>query len=204
MRAARRARRSAGQATGDFVLLCAWLARFHLLSSSGPCPSDQGAALPARSSASVRLCGRRPSSGPRSRARDPLAVFRLSRIERDPRPHAGLLATRVPALGRSPCVPERASSEMPGCGRACAVPLAVRSQPRPALSPMGLRILLPATGPVCDASVRRPCQPAGRPVRGGAVLAGHLPPHKGERAARSVSLRSEEKARSRRGRPWRL
>jgi hypothetical protein len=67
-------------------------------------------------------------------------------------PRLMTLTARVLALQRSPCVSERASSEVPGCGHASCRSAAARFQPRPAPSPVAADPS-PATGLACDASV---------------------------------------------------
>jgi hypothetical protein len=138
----RAASRAAGRRHGEapvkrpaIVLLCA---RFGL---SPPCVVGDvplptgGGPTGSASSASVWLYGRRPSSAARPRSRDPRAASGSAWPRRDRRAPLVPLATRVLALRRSPCVSERASSEVPGCGHPRAVPLAARSQaqhaPRP-------------------------------------------------------------------------
>ena len=71
----------------------------------------------------------------------------------------------------SPCVSELPPLRCPGAVTPRAVPLAARSQPRPAPSPVAADPS-PAIGLDCDASVRRPLAARLPAARDGAVLAG--------------------------------
>jgi hypothetical protein len=165
--AGRRARRSTGQATGN---PCCYAPGWALTSlrPSGTCPFRPEVALPAP--LRRRRCG--------STGADRLQLLGLARVTLMPasrllfasarsRAAAGTLATRVLALGRSPCVSERTSSEVPGCGHAScrcthgSVPASARSLARgygSFASPRArLRCLGPKTvgGPPAGRSRRR-------------------------------------------------
>jgi len=140
----RAASRAAGRRHGEapvkrpaIVLLCARFGLLHLLASSGTCPFRPEMALPAP--LRRRRCG--------STGADRLQLLGLARVTlvpasaplasaRSPPPGLVTLATRVLALQRSPCVSERASSEVPGCGHAScrsargSVPASARSLAR--------------------------------------------------------------------------
>jgi hypothetical protein len=174
--AGRRARRNTGQATGDRAAMRPVRA---FTSSRRPrrVPSDRrwpyrlhfvGVGLALRAPTRLQLLGfarvtLRLGSGSTSPRRDRRAA-------------AGTLAVRVLALRRSPCVSERASSEVPGCGHASchcthgSVPASARSLAGGCRSFASHRARLRCLGP--KTSWRTAC----RPVRDGAVSAGHLPP----------------------------
>jgi hypothetical protein len=111
-------------------------AGFHLLASSGRVPSDRRWPYRLRFVGVGALYGRRPSSATRPRSRDPRTGLWLARLGENAAPRLMTLATRVLALQRSPCVSERASSEVPGCGHAScrsargSVPASARSLAR--------------------------------------------------------------------------
>jgi hypothetical protein len=180
--AGRRARRSTGQATGGRaskrpVGLSPPFRR------RGRAPSDRrwpyrlrfvgvGAALRARSS---------PAARPRSR--DPRARLWLRSPRHDRSAPPG--DPRHSRLGNSGEIPASPSAPLLRCPVAvsrCAVPLAARSQPRPAPSPVAADPS-PAIGIACDASVRRPLAARLPAARDGAASAGHLPPTKARNAA---------------------
>jgi hypothetical protein len=174
---------------------------FDLPSSSGTSPFRPEVALPAP--LHRRRCG--------LRAPTRLQLLGLARVTvvpapgsashwRDRVPRLVALATRVLALRRSPCISERASSEVPGCGHvscrsargsvpASAAPSPLAADPSPAI------------GLSCDASVRRPLTARLPAARDGAVSAGHLPPvqRRGTRPHRAAAWRGEsgESRRSR-------
>jgi hypothetical protein len=105
------------------------------------------------------------------------------------------LAVRVPAPGRSPCISERASSEVPGCGR--LVPfgsrlglslgrsLALAADPLPVVG-LRVRCLGPKTG----------WQPAGPPLATARFRRFTFHSNKGEAFASSVAGSGEEKSGS--------
>jgi hypothetical protein len=166
--AGRRARRRHRVERPVIVLLCARFG-FHLLSSSGTCPFRPEVALP--SPLRRRRCGSTgvdPSSAARPRSRDPRTGLAPPRLGEIAAPRLVTLATRVLALRRSPCVSERASSEVPGCGHASCPSARGSAQPRPGLSPVA-GDPSPAIGLACDASVRTLVggPPAGRLRRRG-------------------------------------
>jgi hypothetical protein len=171
----RRAWRTTGQATGDRAAMRPARAVSPPHRRLGTCPSDRRRPCWLHFVGLGAACGRRPVFRSSASRACPLAGLRLGRLKRDPlRPGSSPLASL--ALGRSPCSPELASSEVPGCGsRLVPVPLVARSRPRPLprswrqihRQPSArLRCLGPKTG----------WRPAGPSARDGAVPAGHLPP----------------------------
>jgi hypothetical protein len=194
-RGRKEARRSTGQATGD-------RAAMRPVGLSPPCvvgdvalPTGGGPTCSA-SSASVRLDGRRPvfsCSASRATSWRLLGSARLGEIAA---PRLVTLTTRVFALWRSPCVSERASSEVPGCGHAscrCAhglVPASARSLANGrgwvASHQTRLRCLGPRTG----------WRPAWQPFATARSRRVTFHPYKGTERALTVPSGIGEKARS--------
>jgi hypothetical protein len=192
--AGRRARRSTGQATA-IVLRSARLGRFHLLSSSLTCPSDRRRLCRLRFVGVGAAKADAHSSAPRPRGRDSRAGSRLRQRWRDRQPRPGLspFASRRPA--DLPGISERASSEVPGCGR--LVPfgsrlglslgrsLALETDPLPVVG-LRVRCLGPKTG----------WQPAGPPLATARFRRFTFHSNKGEAFASSVAGSGEEKSGS--------
>ena len=165
-------------------------------SPTRPLPTAGGPTGSA-SSASVWLYGRRPSSVARPRSRDPrnrpLAPSGLGAIAA---PRLVTLATRISALGRSPCVSERASFEVPGCGHASccsacgSVPASARSLARRGGSFASHRARLRCLGPKTVGGPR--CRPLAT-ARSWRVT---FHPYKGMERRRTVAAGTGEKSRS--------
>jgi hypothetical protein len=169
-----RARRSTGRATGDRAAMRPTRAVSPPLVVRDV-PSDRRGPAGSAWSTSVRLADADPSSVPRPRSRDPRAVSGSAGSGEIRSLTRGSLVARVSALRRSPCISERASSEVPGCGHAScrsargSVPASAANSPgRPIrCQPSGSRAMPRSEDQL---AARRPS------ARDGAVPAGHLPP----------------------------
>jgi hypothetical protein len=175
--AGRRARRSTGQATGD-------RAAMRPVGLSPPCvrrgraPSDRrwpyrlhfvGVGAAPRAPTRLQLLGlARVTLMPASRA--PIRLVEIATPRPVPSPFASW------RFGDLPASPERASSEVPGCGHAScrctrgSVPASARSLACGCRSFASHRARLRCLGP------KTSWRPACRAARDGAVSAGHLPP----------------------------
>jgi hypothetical protein len=190
--AGRRARRSTGQRPA-IVLLCARLGS-HLLASVGDVPLPTGGGpTGSTSSASVRLYGRRPSSAARPRSRDPRTGLWLRSPRRDRRAAAGDPHRASWRSGDLPASPSAPPLRCPGAVTPRAVPLAARSQPRLAPSPV-------AADPLASHRARLRClgpktswRPACRPLATARSRRVTFHPYKGAGRCWTVSPGSGEK-----------
>jgi hypothetical protein len=183
------------------VLLCARLGRFHLPRRPGRALPTGGGPAGSASSASVRLCGRRPvfsSSAPRAR---PSCRSRLRgsgeirSLAWDP---SSLASRRSGGLPASPSAPPLRG---PDAVTPRAVPLAARSQPRPLIRPGGRSVASRRTRVRC-LGPKTGWRPAGPQLATARFRRVTFHPYKGETAASSVARRSEEKSGSLRYPLW--
>jgi hypothetical protein len=180
------------------MLLCAQFG-LHLLASSGTCPFRPEVALPAP--LRRRRCGstgRRRSSAARPDARDLVPASGSARLGEIAAPRPMTLTVRVLALRRPPCISERASSEVPGCGHASCRPLAARSQPRP-VPRLWPRILRQPWDSFAMPRSEDRWRPACRPLATARSRRVTFHPYKGTERRRTVAAGSGEKSETRSG-----